>query len=122
MQAGDTVQVTGGGYKGSTGVIQEVEGELAKVSLNSFGAPMTARIPLSQLQAPGGAAAATAPAAAVAAPTRLAAGDAVNVTGGGYKGSTGLIEALDGDLAKVKVQSFGPPMSVRIPISQLEKG
>ena len=116
MQAGDTVQVTGGGYKGSTGVIQEVDGELAKVSLNSFGAPMTARIPLSQLEAP-----ATAAAASTTAPVQVAAGDEVNVTGGGYKGSTGLVEAVDGDLAKVKVQSFGPPMSVRIPISQLEK-
>ena len=48
-------------------------------------------------------------------------GDKVKVTGGGYSGSEGVVESLDGDLAKVKVESFGMPMSVRIPVSQLEK-
>ncbi|MDE3078250.1 MAG: KOW motif-containing protein [Chloroflexota bacterium] len=51
----------------------------------------------------------------------MEAGEKVKVTGGGYKGSLGLIEAVDGDLAKVKVESFGMPMSVRIPLNQLEK-
>ncbi len=51
----------------------------------------------------------------------MEAGDRVKVTGGGYKGSEGIVEELDGDLAKVKVSSFGVPMSARIPLSQLEK-
>ena len=48
-------------------------------------------------------------------------GDKVKMIGGGYKGSTGIVEAVEGDLAKVKVESFGMPMSVRVPLSQLEK-
>ncbi|GEM_PF-3289427 len=48
-------------------------------------------------------------------------GDKVKVTGGGYKGSEGVVEEVEGDLAKVKVNSFGMPMSARIPLSQLEK-
>ena len=50
LQAGDKVKVTGGGYKGSEGVVEEIDGDLAKVKVNSFGAPMTARIPLSQVE------------------------------------------------------------------------
>jgi len=50
LQAGDKVKVTGGGYKGSEGVIETVEGDLAKVKVNSFGMPMTARIELTQLE------------------------------------------------------------------------
>ena len=50
VQSGDKVKVTGGGYKGSEGVVEDVEGDLAKVKVNSFGAPMTARIPLSQVE------------------------------------------------------------------------
>jgi len=48
-------------------------------------------------------------------------GDKVKVTGGGYKGSEGVVEAVEGDLAKVKVNSFGVPMTARIELSQLEK-
>ena len=51
----------------------------------------------------------------------LAPGDKVKATGGGYKGSEGTVEEIDGDLAKVKVNSFGVPMSARIPLTQLEK-
>jgi transcription antitermination factor NusG len=51
----------------------------------------------------------------------LIAGDKVKVTGGGYKGSEGVVEAIEGDLAKVKVNSFGMPMTARIELSQLEK-
>ncbi len=51
----------------------------------------------------------------------FASGDKVKVTGGGYKGSQGVVESVDGDLAKVQVNSFGMPMSARIPLSQLEK-
>ncbi|MBV9120364.1 MAG: KOW motif-containing protein [Chloroflexi bacterium] len=47
---GDKVKITGGGYKGSEGVIEEIEGELAKVKVSSFGVPMTARIEFSQLE------------------------------------------------------------------------
>ena len=50
LSAGDKVKVTGGGYKGSEGVVEDVEGDLAKVKVNSFGVPMTARIPLSQVE------------------------------------------------------------------------
>ena len=50
VEKGDKVKVTGGGYKGSEGVVEDVEGDLAKVKVNSFGAPMTARIPLSQVE------------------------------------------------------------------------
>ena len=51
----------------------------------------------------------------------LAAGDKVKITGGGYKGSEGTVEAVEGDLAKVKVNSFGVPMTARIELTQLEK-
>ena len=51
----------------------------------------------------------------------LQAGDKVKITGGGYKGSEGVVEDVDGDLAKVKVSSFGVPMTARIQLSQLEK-
>jgi len=50
LEAGDKVKVTGGGYNGSEGVVEAVEGELAKVKINSFGIPMAARIELSQLE------------------------------------------------------------------------
>jgi len=52
---------------------------------------------------------------------QLAAGDKVKITGGGYKGSEGVIESIEGDLAKVKVNSFGMPMTARIELTQLEK-
>jgi len=51
----------------------------------------------------------------------VVSGDKVKVTGGGYKGSEGVVEAVEGDLAKVKVNSFGVPMTARIELSQLEK-
>jgi len=51
----------------------------------------------------------------------LAAGDKVKVTGGGYNGSEGVVEVVEGDLVKVKINSFGVPMSARIEVSQLEK-
>ena len=50
MQVGDKVKVVGGGYKGSEGVVEEVDGDLAKVKVSSFGVPMAARIPLTQLE------------------------------------------------------------------------
>jgi len=120
--------VTGGGYKGSAGVIEEISNGLAKVVVSSFGVPMTARIPLTQLESEDGSGE-TEPetgssSVAVEAPPVdlvLNSGDTVNVTGGGYKGSLGTVEQVDGDLVKVKVESFGAPMSVRIPLSQLEK-
>jgi len=48
-------------------------------------------------------------------------GDRVRLTGGGYKGSHGVVESLEGELVKVKVDSFGAPMSVRVEPNQLEK-
>ena len=54
-------------------------------------------------------------------PDLLATGDKVKITGGGYKGSEGVVESVEGELAKVKVNSFGIPMSARIELSQLEK-
>lgn len=51
----------------------------------------------------------------------LQAGDKVKVTGGGYNGSEGVVESVEGDLAKVKINSFGIPMSCRVELSQLEK-
>jgi transcription antitermination factor NusG len=48
-------------------------------------------------------------------------GDTVKLTGGGYKGSEGVVESIEGDLVKVKVNSFGMPMSVRVEPNQLEK-
>ena len=50
VQAGDKVKVTGGGYNGSEGVVESVEGELAKIKINSFGIPMSARVELTQLE------------------------------------------------------------------------
>jgi transcription antitermination factor NusG len=50
VQAGDKVKVIGGGYNGSEGVVESVEGELAKVQINSFGIPMSARVELTQLE------------------------------------------------------------------------
>ena len=51
----------------------------------------------------------------------FAEGDKVKLTGGGYKGSEGVVEAIEGDLLKVKVNSFGMPMSVRVEPNQVEK-
>ena len=51
----------------------------------------------------------------------MKAGERVKVTGGGYKGSMGVVEDIEGDLAKVTVESFGRAMAVRIPVSQLEE-
>jgi transcription antitermination factor NusG len=51
----------------------------------------------------------------------LTPGDRVKLTGGGYKGSEGVVEAIEGDLLKVKVNSFGTPMSVRVEPAQVEK-
>jgi transcription antitermination factor NusG len=51
----------------------------------------------------------------------VAPGDKVKLTGGGYKGSEGVVEAVEGDLLKVKVNSFGMPMSVRVEPNQVEK-
>ena len=51
----------------------------------------------------------------------LAPGDKVKLTGGGYKGSEGVVEAIEGELLKVKVNSFGMPMSVRVEPNQVEK-
>ena len=48
-------------------------------------------------------------------------GDKVKLTGGGYKGSEGVVESIEGDLLKVKVSSFGMPMSVRVEPNQVEK-
>lgn len=48
-------------------------------------------------------------------------GDKVKLTGGGYKGSEGVVESLEGDLLKVKVNSFGMPMTVRVEPNQVEK-
>jgi len=48
-------------------------------------------------------------------------GDKVKLTGGGYKGSEGVVEGLEGDLVKVKVNSFGMPMTVRVEPNQMEK-
>ena len=53
--------------------------------------------------------------------TGVAPGDKVKLTGGGYKGSEGVVEAVEGDLLKVKVNSFGTPMSVRVEPNQVEK-
>ncbi len=130
MQQGDKVKVTGGGYRGSVGIIEEINDGLAKVTVNSFGVPMTARIPLDQLEPEDGSAVAPSQTELVSSPVAveeavatvdLNPGETVQVTGGGYKGSLGIVEQVDGDLAKVKVESFGAPMSVRIPTSQLEK-
>ena len=49
------------------------------------------------------------------------AGDKVKLTGGGYKGCEGVVEAIEGDLIKVKVSSFGVPMTTRVETTQLEK-
>ena len=51
----------------------------------------------------------------------VAPGDKVKLTGGGYKGSEGVVEAIEGDLLKVTVNSFGMPMSVRVEPNQVEK-
>jgi transcription antitermination factor NusG len=51
----------------------------------------------------------------------LEAGDKVKVTGGGYNGSEGVVEAVEGELVKVKINSFGIPMSCRVEMTQLEK-
>jgi transcription antitermination factor NusG len=51
----------------------------------------------------------------------LVPGDKVKLTGGGYKGSEGVVEAIEGDLLKVKVNSFGMPMSIRVELNQVEK-
>ncbi|HVA25217.1 MAG TPA: hypothetical protein VMW62_12620 [Chloroflexota bacterium] len=51
----------------------------------------------------------------------LAPGDKVKLTGGGYKGSEGVVEAMEGDLVKIKVNSFGMAMSVRVEPEQVEK-
>jgi transcription antitermination factor NusG len=51
----------------------------------------------------------------------FAQGDKVRLTGGGYKGSEGVVEAVEGDLIKVKVNSFGMPMTVRVEPNQVEK-
>ncbi len=51
----------------------------------------------------------------------FAPGEKVKLTGGGYKGSEGVVEAIEGDLVKVKVNSFGMPMTVRVEPSQMEK-
>ena len=51
----------------------------------------------------------------------VAPGDKVKLTGGGYKGSEGVVEALEGDLLKVKINSFGVPMTVRVEPNQVEK-
>ena len=51
----------------------------------------------------------------------LQQGDKVKLTGGGYKGSEGVVEAVEGELIKVKVNSFGMPMTVRVEPSQVEK-
>ena len=51
----------------------------------------------------------------------VAPGDKVKLTGGGYKGSEGVVESIEGDLLKVKVNSFGMPMSVRVEPNQVEK-
>ncbi len=48
-------------------------------------------------------------------------GDKVKLTGGGYKGSEGIVESIEGDLLKVKVNSFGVPMTVRVEPAQVEK-
>ena len=48
-------------------------------------------------------------------------GDKVKLTGGGYKGSEGVVEAVEGGLLKVKVSSFGVPMTVRVEPNQVEK-
>ena len=48
-------------------------------------------------------------------------GDKVKLTGGGYKGSEGVVEAIEGDLVKVTVSSFGMPMTVRVEPNQVEK-
>jgi transcription antitermination factor NusG len=51
----------------------------------------------------------------------LQAGDKVKVTGGGYNGSEGVVEVVEGELAKIKISSFGVPLSCRVELTQLEK-
>ena len=51
----------------------------------------------------------------------VAPGDKVKLTGGGYKGSEGVVEAIEGDLLKVKINSFGVPMTIRVEPNQVEK-
>jgi transcription antitermination factor NusG len=51
----------------------------------------------------------------------VAPGDKIKLTGGGYKGSEGVVEAIEGDLLKVKINSFGMPMTLRVEPNQVEK-
>ncbi|HEX6512396.1 MAG TPA: KOW motif-containing protein [Chloroflexota bacterium] len=50
IQSGDKVKLTGGGYKGSEGTVEETDGELLKVKVNSFGMPMTVRVERTQVE------------------------------------------------------------------------